>query len=58
MDYSCPTGYSGIVMKITMATQFIEAMQVIACRQLMYVTKIMKANLVIEATQPLWLSSS
>ena len=54
MDDSCPTGYSGIdAMKVTMATHTIEAMQVIADWQVMYVTKIMKATLVIEATQPL-----
>ena len=45
-------------MKATMATQIIEAIQVIADRQVTYVTKIMKATPVIEATQPLWLSSS
>ena len=29
MDYSCPTGYSGIdSMKATMTTQIIEAMQI------------------------------
>ena len=49
MDISCPTGYSGIdAMKVTMATQIMEAMRVIADMQSMYVTKIIKANLVIE----------
>ena len=45
-------------MNVTMATQIIEAIQVIADRHIMYVTKIMKATLVINVTQALWLSSS
>ena len=56
MDYSCPTVCAGIdAMNVTVATQII---QVIADRHVMYVTKIMKATLVIEVIQALWLSSS